>query len=423
MGDDLSAPAPRRGASHDVAWSGAQQVVQVITTGASFYMLGRTLGTTGYGAYLGVAGVVAPLGALSYTGVRLAALERLLRDHDDPTDTARAYLTLAGLQSVAAAVVAVLVGALVVDLPVLTIALLAVADLVGLGTVTVVSSVVHRFAGFAAGSRTRIAAALARLGALSVLFATDRLTILSLAVTTAGTYLVVVVVLLAWRLPSLGVTVGWRAPRRGELRRQAHFSLPMFAESLKTDGDKAFLNAYGFVSDAGVYGAAYRVMTLALLPIRSINEAAFHRFLGSDDAGADDQRRRSRRYSGLAVGVATVTAVAVAVAAPAFEWLVGDAFGESVAVIRWLAPFLVVRAAAVAPLSALVALGRLEARSRLLLASSAVSLVLYATLIPVWSWGGAVVGTYAGELLVCAGAWWLVHRQPDAPRTPVGAAG
>ena len=70
--------------ANDVMWSLGFDGMTVVANILAVFLLIPILGDEGYGAYLGLFGIIGPLGGLAWAGVGLAALQRIVRDEQDP---------------------------------------------------------------------------------------------------------------------------------------------------------------------------------------------------------------------------------------------------------------------------------------------------------------------------------------------------
>lgn len=94
----------------DVAWSGISDLFNLFSNLLSFLLLGNTLALTTYGGYVGTYGVIAPLGAFTWSGLSLLILQRVIREKDDPQTVAARAFTLSLAQGLIAVVVATAIG-------------------------------------------------------------------------------------------------------------------------------------------------------------------------------------------------------------------------------------------------------------------------------------------------------------------------
>ena len=397
----------------DFLWTGGADGLLLVASLLSFMILGRELGPEDYGAYLGTFGVIGPLGAVTFGGLGLAVMQRHLRDKQSVADSARSYLTLVMVIGPLGVIVAAIIGSLVIDrLDPLTIGLLAYVELVAFSITWIIAAATQAAVSVASAARLRMVAPIVRVVCLLGLFATDNVTVRNAATAWAVTFTFLALTFLRFQLPRIGVRFGFLRPTRPVVATGAQLSLPTLAASLQNDTDKAVLNANGLALDAGLYGAAYRVIMMALLPLRSLNGALFHRFLTHDADASGQHLKRARSYALVSLPMSLAIAGGVWLMAPYFDFLVGDDFDGSVTIIRWLTLFLPLRAMSQAPLNGLLGLGRIGARLVALISASVTSLVLYLLLIPTHSWRGAAVGTIASEMLLVTMGWsLLLHFQ------------
>ena len=94
--------------------------------------------------------------------------------------------------------------------------------------------------------------------------------------------------------------------------------------------------------------------------------------------------------------------------APYLHYLIGNDFGPSVGMLRWLVLFLPLRASWTVAVNALLGLDRAGLRMIVLILSAVLSITMYAALVPAHSWKGAVIGTIISELVLALVCWTLV---------------
>lgn len=405
-----------RDMASDVAWSGISDFLALIVNLASFTLLGRTLEVSTYGAWVGTYGIIGPLGALTWSGLSLLILQRIIREGDAAHVVANRSYSLTLAQGMAAVVVATLIGSQVISgIATSTVMLVATAELLIFPISQATATLVQATKGFAAAARLRILIPLVRLFALLGLYFSDMLTVRNLALTwivgfsftAAGSILVV--------LPSLGFRFGLGKPSAAYLRSNLDLSLPMTASNLQVNGDKVVMNSVGLEADAGLYGAAYRIVLMSQMPMKTMNQALFQRFLPDNVGDLGQHVRRAKRFSVVSMAMSLVICIPIFIFAPWLKFLVGDKFAESVSIVRWLLPVVPLLSVSRAPLNGLLGLGKTALRASLILSSAALSMVLYISLIPSLSWRGAAFGTIASELYITLAGWFLLLRcQSDA---------
>ncbi len=236
------------------------------------------------------------------------------------------------------------------------------------------------------------------------------LTVRSLAMSWLIGFALVALISVLIATPSVGIHFSLGRPNKTYVQSNVELSLPLTASTLQQNGDKVVMNGFGLEADAGLYGAAYRIISLSQLPIRTMNQALFQRFLPDNEGDIGQHVRRAKRFSTVSFGLSVVIAGVLFFVAPALTFLVGEKFSEAVTIVRWLLISVPLLAVSRSPLNGLLGLGQTKVRAALILSSAVLSLVMYLTLVPVMSWRGAAIGTVISDLFVTWAGWLLLLR-------------
>ncbi len=145
-------------------------------------------------------------------------------------------------------------------------------------------------------------------------------------------------------------------------------------------------------------------MQIILLPAFALASATHLSFLDAAD-GANAQLRRAVRLSLVALLYAVPAVVCLFLVAPLVPRILTRDFAETARILQMLAPVVLLRAIGVYPMNGLMGLDRNGLRTMLLLGNALLSVVLYAALIPGYSWGGALAATLVSEVSLCASSW------------------
>jgi len=411
------------GLAGDSFWGFLHEGIGLVATMTAFTLLGRSLGTAGYGDYASLYAIVGPLGNLAASGVPLALMQHVLRDREPLADTVGSCTSLTLLFGTGLAVIGVMVGALIIPtLPIVTIAMVIVLEFLVQPLSNVASTTIQTQAGYARATQLRTGQVLIRLAIILVLHAMDNLTVASLA----ATHLVVSVFVTGAMLQLTARHYGYRPwPRRFRKHHagtSVSYSIGITGITLQNDGDKATLAAYGYREETGLYAAAYRIVQFGLIPVGVLTGATHQRFLHHEEGERDQHLTRAIKYAGVTVAYGVVFMAVVLSLAPLLPRLVGEEFRESVTMVRWLAPLVLLRGLAMFPMNALMGLGKTFMRSMLLVVTAALSMVLYITLIPIWNWKGAVAGTLIGEAALACAAWFFLLRYQRLDNARIDAA-
>ncbi len=402
----------------DTLWAIIQDATLIVVGLSSFLMIPRALGTGSYGIYLGAYGAIAPLTGLAWNGVSLVVLQMMLRESDDPSKVLQSCLGLsAAIGAVTASAAFFLTRTLIPELSDREILGLVLAEAGGAAVIGILAAAVQASAGYGPSARVRIGQHLLKFMVVATLFVTGTLTVQTLGTSMAIVLALYAAFLLLWRMPTLGIRIGIRKPERDYQKASVAFSLPILVSSIQTDGDKTALASYGHKEVAGQYGAAFKLVQFAMMPINAFDAAAFQRFLSHDPDAKGQHLRRARLSVSVTIPFSLAIVVVLFFMAPLLPVLVGDTFGDSVEMTRWLLLFIPIFAMTTAPMNALIGLGRVGLRAAIHVAAAVVSLVSYVVLIPSLTWRGGLIGTLLGEAVIASGGWLsLVYfqRQHDA---------
>ena len=408
------------GLAEDSLWGGALDALAVLSSVLTFFLLNRSLTQENYGALFGLYAVVAPLGSLTFAGPGLAVLQRRLRYKEEPSEILRSILSLTLTVGIATSSTALILGLLFIELTTIEIILIITSELLVSSTIFVCSRLVQAAVGYPAMVRVKMVVVVLKTTTVVGLFAMDALTIRNMAATYLLSYSCYLIWLLSRRLPSIGYEVRLGRPSTNVIRSSAVFAVPMAASSLQLDGDKFALNVFGFSADAGLYGAAYRVVQLGSLPLRVLGQAAFHRFLPDDGDSPGHHLRKSARLTAFMFVVGVFTAAALYFALPLLSFLFSEEFAEAENIVPWLVLFIPLVALSGTPMNGLLGLGRAKERAAVYLSSAGVAIVLYFLLIPGRGWEGAVIATISSELYLAIASWaTIIHYQRVADRRRV----
>ena len=397
--------------ARDTVWATGLEGLQLAVMLLSFTLLGKQLGPVGFGAYASMYALIGILGGFVYSGVTLAVVQHLVRDKDDLNRVITSCLGLVLLAGLGGAVIGTAVGQYTVPgVSFRVVACFMLAELVGTASIELLAAAVYARDGVAVAARYRVVPLLTKLVTLLVLYATGQLTIAALGVAYLMLYPVMAL--------GVGVAVGRRygvrirpgRPSSAHLRSSGLYSTTISAINLQNDGDKVVLGAAKLGAEVGLYAAAYRLVLMGMVPLRALLNASHRRFLEHDPAARNQHLRRAMTFSAIGSAYGIVFGVALFAAAPLVTVLLGDAYQGAVVMLQVLAPIVAVRSFAEFGLNGLLGFGRVGVRTTATIIAAGTAIALYVVLIPTLGWKGAVIGTYASELLLAGLAWAALIR-------------
>jgi O-antigen/teichoic acid export membrane protein len=393
-----------------------------------FVLIGRTLGSREYGAFVAVVALINVLSQFSSFGMEMILLRDISRDHNAFSVTWGKALRISIYGFLALLIVASCVGHFVLPTELRPlIPYIALSDAL-FGKIVQLASRAFQGAGQLACT--------AKLTALSnVARAVTALILFSIVLrwhVHAGVYLwtrmywlssmATGIVAFAWITRSLG----WPAYKAMNWREVADgfsFSLSNSSISVYNDIDKTFLAGSGQLNAAGIYAAAYRVIDVASIPIYAIYTAASPQFFRDGEHGVSRSALLARKLLKRTVPYGIALAIVLFLAAPWMPLVVGQSFHESAAALRWLCLLPLIRGMHYAWGTTITGSSSQWYRTSTQIAAALLNLLLNMLLIPRWSWHGAAIASLITDGLLAISNWIIVSclRAKEQVRQPVSS--
>lgn len=390
----------------DGLWGLGSQGFSLASGIVAFSLLGRSLGSAGYGDYSSLYAITGPLGNLVSGAIPLALMQHVIRDREPLSSSIRSCLSLSILIGTALAIAGVIVAGYVVPtFPITTSGAILLLEFVVMPVTSLSAAAIQSVSGYRRSIQVRLIAPTVRLILILILSATGQLTVAKLGAIYLGIAILMSSATLIMTARSYEFTPLPGPIDRSHIRTSVQYSLGMTAIAVQNDGDKVVMSAYGFREETGLYAAGYRIVQLGLVPVEVLVQASHNRFLEHEEGRKDQHLHRSLAFARVVAVYGTVFTIIVIAIAPLLPHLVGEEFEGSVEMVRWLSPLVLLRGLALFPLNGLLGLGRTLSRSMLLASTAVISLAMYIMLVPSMSWRGAAIGTTVGEALLALGAW------------------
>ncbi|MFV0260111.1 MAG: lipopolysaccharide biosynthesis protein [Acidimicrobiales bacterium] len=393
----------------DTVWGLVFEGSMLLSVLVSFYLLGRNLGTDGYGLYAGLYAIIAPLGPLAASGMSLTVLQHAIRDHEPLETVAGSTISLTLMLGSLLTVIGTVIGVVIVEgLPAWVIFVVMASEFVAFPIVQIIANVVQAGIGFPEMVKVKLLPPVFKVISLLVLSITGTLTIGTFGLS----YLAINVLLGLWLMPvisrRLHLPVRPGPVRWNHLRSSATYSTGITASSLTKDGDKIVLVGNGYDTDNGLYSAAFRIIGMGTIPVASFIHVTHQRFLESDGDAPGVHLRRAVRFCGVSLVYCAVFAAAIWVTAPIFPMIMGSSFEGSVEMLRLLSGVMAVQVLVMFPQNGILGLGFTFLRTVLLIMTAGLAMLCYILLIPSMSWRGAVWGSYISEGIMAVVSWGVL---------------
>ena len=410
----------RGGLVADSMWGLVQEGSGLLSATLSFALLGRALGVERYGGFQSVFATIGPFVTLASAGVMLALIDHAVRRQEPLGEVARSCLSLTLILGGILSVLGITASLLIVDtraVSPLAVAFITVGEFIVTPITLLAASTMQAGYSFASSVKIRLASSIARVVLIVALFSVHGLRLTTFV--ALNFFLQLAIGLFALRY------VGRQARFRFTpgpfdvkiLKTNIVYSVSISAYGVQNDGDKMVMAINNLTRELGLYAAGYRVVMMGLLPMSAFIDATHTRILEQVEDSRRYHFRLARRYTMILGAYSLVVTAVLLGAAPLISIFLGDAFDGSVNMTRWLAPLILFRSLAAAPMNGVLGLGHNNARTTFIVASAAVSFVMYLLMVPAFGWKGAAVATVIGEAANVVGAWTMLYvyqRRHDA---------
>jgi O-antigen/teichoic acid export membrane protein len=403
-----------------VSWAIVAEVANLVGTALLFLVLAKLLGSEDYGSLQAVISIAVIAGPLATFGANWQLIRRTVVS-DDPAGEAGRAISIAGLGTVAALVVLVVVAlavpAALSDISRLTVALILVAQMPAYWLVELAATSAVARAKLRLAAQMRVSAIVVRLLVLGLFVVVGSHSVDTWAWYFAAGNLAAAGVTL-WQLArSLGRWPSLTRPEASEFTTGFPYGVGNTTEGFLSASDKPLLKQYGFDAATGVYSAGYRVVTLGFVPMMALLRAQDRRFFRQGANGPAASHRAAARMSVHALAATIPVAIGLWVTAPLFELVLGSDWADTEGVIRLLALLPVVKGFQFAFGNALTAAGNQVSRMWLTGMAAVGNLVGNIIFIPSGSWRAAVATTLVAEVgLAIAFAATSRHHARVDPR-------
>lgn len=420
--------SPKSTLSRNTAWmllgQGAKLVIQAIY----FVLMARNLGAHQYGAFVAVTASASIVSPFVGNGTGFLMIKNVARDHNVFAEYFGNSLLLT-LLSGAGFTLAVAVGCLALlahAIPGIIILQIVISDVLVYPFVQVAAWAFQslELLGWTAG--LTVFASFSRLAGIAVIVGMHRPTLLAWSVAyllTSTVCAVVAVACVLWRLgrPRLAIS-----RIKGELREGFYFSTGLSAQTVYNDMDKTMLARLSTLDATGIYAAAYRLIDVAFIPIRSLLAAAYPGFFRSGHHGIASSLAYAKSLLPRALAYSAAIALALLVAAPLVPKILGAEYARTTEALRWLALLPLLKTIHYFAADSLTGAGFQGLRTLVQVLIAVFNVALNFWIIPAYGWRGAAWSSLASDGLLaislcCCAAVLRSREQMLIPASEVTA--
>jgi len=394
----------------NVGWIFLGQGLSYFFQAAYFILLGRLLGSTEYGIYMGAVAFAAIFSQYSTLGSQYVFLQYVSPDHTKFSHYWGNILVATISLGTLFTTFLTLVGPHIVRFysPMMFLCV-AAGDCLCMQIVTATAYVFQAF------EKMRITAILNVLtNLLRVILASTLLICLrhASAFQWAAAALVISVCAVSVALALVRRRFGKPTFSPSLLKKRSGeglvYALSSSAGNVYTDFDKVLLGHFGMNAANGIYSMAFKAVYVFCMPIVSIHNAAFPRIFQRGNLGASGTSAYVLRILKRTAPLSLLMAVILWVTAPILPHLLGPSFAESTVALRWLCSLPFTRAFQLSAGDALTGAGLQRYRLGTQVVAALLNLGMCLYLIPRHGWLGAAWASVATDGTLAAMNWGVL---------------
>jgi O-antigen/teichoic acid export membrane protein len=192
------------------------------------------------------------------------------------------------------------------------------------------------------------------------------------------------------------------APHR--IRREAvegfYFSVGQSSATIYNDIDKTMVARLATLEAAGVYGAAYRLIDVAFIPVRAVLSATLPGFFRIGASGLQESMRYGKQMLIKILPYSLFAFVACMIGAPLVPHILGREYARVTDALRWLALLPVLKTMHFFIADAITGAGRQGTRTVIQIGVAAFNVLINLWIIPAYGWRGAAWSSIASDALL-----------------------
>lgn len=377
-----------------------------------FLIIPRALGVEQYGAFVGVTSLVAILAPFATGGRGGLLVKNVSRDRRGFGEHWGNSLFVSLLAGSALAIITIFCAKFIFSghVPWMLIWLVAISDLFFANILDLGTQAFQAFDLLGLTARLSLVGNFTRIiGAVILIAFFHHANAVSWAWCYLAASIAMALITISWVNRKLGkpVLALWRI--RPELLEGCYFSVSMSSQTIYNDIDKTMLVRLSTLASTGIYAAAYRLIDVAFMPIRSLLWAAYPSFFRHGANGVGRCTQYAKRLLPRASAYSVLVGLAIYFGAPIVPHLLGPQYARTVIALRWLSPLPLLKTLHYFVANALTGAGLQGVRTAVQVFVGVFNIALNLWLIPAYSWRGAAWSSLASDGLLAVGLWIAVE--------------
>jgi O-antigen/teichoic acid export membrane protein len=196
------------------------------------------------------------------------------------------------------------------------------------------------------------------------------------------------------------------------------YAVSLSSTSIYNDIDKTMVGKLASFTATGIYGAAYRIIDVSLVPVRALLSAAYPEFFRIGVGGPSATKKYAYKLIKRSLPFGLFVAVGLILGAPLIPHILGRNYSSAVEALRWLAIIPFLRCIHIFLADGLTGAGYQGSRTVVQVGVGILNIVLNIFFIRLWSWRGAAWSSVICDIALAITLWavfqYLTTRKVDA---------
>lgn len=185
------------------------------------------------------------------------------------------------------------------------------------------------------------------------------------------------------------------------------FAVSTSSATIYNDIDKTMVGKLASFTDTGIYGAAYRIIDVSLVPVRAMLSAAYPEFFRLGVGGPLATKKYAYKLIKRSAPFGALVAVSLILGAPIIPHVLGKNYLSAVEAVRWLAVIPFLRCIHIFLADGLTGAGYQGSRTLVQVGIGALNVLLNIYFIRNWAWRGAAWSSVICDATLAITLWAL----------------
>jgi O-antigen/teichoic acid export membrane protein len=398
--------------ARNTVWMFLGQGLRLVIQAGYFILIARSLGAKQYGSFVAAAALVSILAPFVGLGSDKMIIKNVARKRSTLDECFANGLLMTVLTGAIALTLTLAACRLILPQSVafVTILMVALSDLILFRIIDLVGSAFQSLEMLAWTAKVNVLVSAIRFAGIALLaLFISHITASEWSIVYTLTTGIAVAASLVF-VKRIIKTLPFSAERaRGELLEGFYFSGGESAQSIYNDLDKSMLARLSTLDATGIYAAAYRLVDVAFVPVRSLVFAAYPGFFREAERKATGTYRYACKLLPKALLAGVFTSAAVMLGAPLVPKILGVEYAHTVEALRWLAVLPLLKTVHYFFADALTGAGYQGLRMFLQILVAVFNIGLNLWILPMYSWRGAVWSSLASDGLLALLVWFTLY--------------